>query len=85
MLNMLNKFRSFAADKSGAVTVDWVALTAAVVVIGIALVYAVFGADETSGFNGIATQITTEASGLTSTIQSADIQSNAPTILQSGS
>ena len=74
----------FARDKSGAVTVDWVALTAAIVVIGIALVYAIFG-DDTSGFNGIAAQITTEASGLTSTIQSADIQSNAPSVLSSGS
>lgn len=44
-MSYLNIIRRFAADKSGAVTVDWVALTAAVVIIGIGLVYAVFGDD----------------------------------------
>lgn len=78
MRNLMNKF---LADKSGAVTVDWVALTAAVVVIGIALVYAVFGADQNTGFNGIAAQIQTEATGLDTTIESANVQSRAPSIL----
>ena len=84
MLNLMKKFRSFASDKSGAVTVDWVALTAAVVVIGIALVYAVFGADDATGFNGIASQIQTEATGLDTTIENANVQANAPSILSGG-
>ena len=46
-MSYLNFIRRFAADKSGAVTVDWVALTAAVVIIGIGIVYAVFGTDDT--------------------------------------
>lgn len=46
-MSYLNIIRRFAADKSGAVTVDWVALTAAVVIIGIGIVYAVFGTDDT--------------------------------------
>ena len=33
----------FARDESGSVTLDWVALTASVVVVGIGLVYSVFG------------------------------------------
>lgn len=32
---MTNLFKNFAADESGAVTVDWVVLTAAVVGLGI--------------------------------------------------
>ncbi len=46
MLNLKNAARRFVTDKSGAVTVDWVALTAAVVIIGIGIVYAVFGTDD---------------------------------------
>ena len=61
MRNLMNKFRAFAADKSGAVTVDWVALTAAIVVIGIALVYAVFGTGSDNGFSGLAAGASTQA------------------------
>ncbi|MEL7463214.1 MAG: hypothetical protein AAFN79_04070 [Pseudomonadota bacterium] len=73
----------FTSDKSGAVTVDWVALTAAVVVVGIALVYAIFGND-TTGFNGVAAQITTEATALDTTIENANVQANAPSVLGGG-
>ena len=34
---MLKHFKNFAADESGAVTVDWVVLTAAIVGLGIAI------------------------------------------------
>ena len=34
---MLNMIKNFAADESGAVTVDWVVLTAAVVGLGLAV------------------------------------------------
>lgn len=34
---MLNMIKSFAADESGAVTVDWVVLTAALVGLGLAV------------------------------------------------
>lgn len=65
MRTLMNKIRAFAADKSGAVTVDWVALTAAIVVIGIALVYAVFGQDNQSGFSGLASGTATSADTIT--------------------
>ena len=60
------------------------ALTAAVVVIGIALVYAVFGQDNTTGFNAVADQISTEATGLDTTIENANVQSRAPSLLTGG-
>ncbi len=59
MLNLKNAVRRFVTDKSGAVTVDWVALTAAVVIIGIGIVYAVFGSGD-DGVNGLVTNLTSE-------------------------
>lgn len=59
MRTIMNRFRSFVEDKSGAVTVDWVALTAAVVVIGIGLVYAVFGTGQ-DGVAGLVDNLTGE-------------------------
>lgn len=61
MLNLTKTFRSFVADKSGAVTVDWVALTAAVVIIGIGIVYTVFGSGS-DGVSGLVTNLTSEMS-----------------------
>jgi len=58
-MSYLNTIRRLAADKSGAVTVDWVALTAAVVIIGIGIVYAVFGTGD-SGVNGLVTNLGTQ-------------------------
>ena len=40
---MLKLFKNFAADESGAVTVDWVVLTAAIVGLGIAVMGTVIG------------------------------------------
>ena len=38
----MNKFNKFLSDESGAVTIDWVALTAGILLLGIAVVYAIF-------------------------------------------
>lgn len=40
---LLSYLRSFLREKRGAVTVDWVVLTAAIVVLGIAVLYSVSG------------------------------------------
>lgn len=37
-------FKSFLFDEAGAVTIDWVALTAGILLLGITLVYAIFNA-----------------------------------------
>ena len=63
-------FRRFGADESGAVTVDWVALTAAVVVIGIGLAYAIFG-DGTTGVGGLVTNLTTEINQAATNLEAA--------------
>lgn len=40
-MKLFANFKSFAADESGAVTVDWVVLTAAIVGLGIAVIASV--------------------------------------------
>lgn len=42
-MNLINALKSFANDESGAVTVDWVVLTAAIVGLGIAVMASVSG------------------------------------------
>ena len=77
MLKFQNIARRFAADKSGAVTVDWVALTAAVVIIGIGIVYAVFGSGD-DGVNGLVTNLTAEL-GQAATNISDQVADSLPT------
>jgi len=53
-MKLVNFFRNFRKDESGAVTVDWVVLTAAIVGLGIAVLTSVSGgttslADTVSG------------------------------------
>ncbi|UWQ22922.1 Flp family type IVb pilin [Jannaschia sp. W003] len=43
---MLNAIKTFSADESGAVTVDWVVLTAALVGLGLAVMGVVSGGVE---------------------------------------
>lgn len=38
----MNMLKKFLRDESGAVTIDWVALTAGILLLGIATVYAIF-------------------------------------------
>ena len=40
------KIKRFFAEECGAITLDWVALTSSVVVIGIGLVYMVYGGED---------------------------------------
>ena len=38
----MTKFINFLSDDTGAVTIDWVALTAGILLLGIMVVYAIF-------------------------------------------
>jgi Flp pilus assembly pilin Flp len=42
-MKLLNLFKSFRSDESGAVTVDWVVLTAAIVGLGMVVMTSVGG------------------------------------------
>ncbi len=55
-------FAQFIRDEAGAVTIDWVALTAGVLLLGIAVVYAIFEV----GVIDVVDTINTELSGAVS-------------------
>ena len=54
---MLNRLKNFAASEDGAVTVDWVVLTAAVVSLAVAIVFAIQGPTDNVG-DGVGTYLT---------------------------
>jgi Flp pilus assembly pilin Flp len=60
-MNLLNIFKSFKNDESGAVTVDWVVLTAAVVGLGI-IIAGTMGESIDAAANTVAGDIETQAS-----------------------
>jgi Flp pilus assembly pilin Flp len=57
-----NIFKSFANDEAGAVTVDWVVLTAAIVGLGIIVMTSVGGGVTTLGA-AIATKVSSQTVG----------------------
>lgn len=59
-MKLFDTIKTFAADESGAVTVDWVVLTAAVVGLGFAVLTAASG-----GMEKLASSISTEVGGIT--------------------
>ena len=61
---MLNYIKNFRADEDGAVTVDWVVLTAAIVGLGIAVLSSVRTGAETMAGN-IETELNTAVPTIT--------------------
>ena len=51
-MKLINLFKSFANDESGAVTVDWVVLTAAIVGLGMVVISSVGG-----GITGLSSKV----------------------------
>ena len=64
-------FIKFLRDESGAVTIDWVALTAGILLLGIVLVYAIFNNGVASLGSTINSQLTN--AGSLSTLPTAPI------------
>jgi len=58
-MKLFNLLKTFRDDESGAVTVDWVVLTAAIVGLGIAVIAAVSG-----GVSELGEQISTAVGGI---------------------
>ena len=59
-MKLINIAKKFRADEDGAVTVDWVVLTAAIVGLGIAVLTSVSG-----GTTSLADRISSSLSGMT--------------------
>jgi Flp pilus assembly pilin Flp len=64
-MTFLNILKSFKNDEAGAVTVDWVVLTAAIVGLGIVVMTTVGGGITTLS-TSVAADITSQAVGYTS-------------------
>jgi Flp pilus assembly pilin Flp len=58
-MKLINLIKTFRNDEDGAVTVDWVVLTAAIVGLGIAVLAAVSG-----GVESVTTEISTTLNGV---------------------
>ena len=65
-MTLLNILKSFTNDEAGAVTVDWVVLTAAIVGLGIVVMTTIGGGIETLS-KSTATKITQQSVGYVST------------------
>ena len=59
-MKLLNLFKAFKSDESGAVTVDWVVLTAAIVGLGMVVMTTVGGGVESLG-GEIVTDLTNQS------------------------
>ena len=57
-MKLLNIFKTFKNDESGAVTVDWVVLTAAIVGLGMVVMTTVGG-----GITGLGDKVVTDLNG----------------------
>ena len=63
-MKLLNIVKNFKSDESGAVTVDWVVLTAAIVGLGLAVMSSV-GSGVTTLGSSISTEVGTRELGYT--------------------
>ena len=61
MGQLVKHLRCFRSDDIGAVTIDWVALTSGILLLGIMVVYAIFN----NGVSTLVGNINTTLSGLT--------------------
>ena len=64
----MTKFTDFLLDETGAVTIDWVALTAGILLLGITLVYAIFN----NGVSSIAGNINSNLAAAGTSVDTGD-------------
>ena len=74
----MTKFTEFLSDDTGAVTIDWVALTSAILLLGIMVVYAIFN----GGVASLAVNINSTLAGLTTDIDTGLVPNLAPNLNQ---
>ncbi|MDH3666257.1 MAG: hypothetical protein OEN23_04930 [Paracoccaceae bacterium] len=78
-------FANFLRDDAGAVTIDWVALTAGILLLGIMVIYAIFNGGVSSLVSSVNSTLATTGSGVnigTLENQNGDgVQSIDPNIL----
>jgi len=66
----MTKFTKFLSDDAGAVTIDWVALTAGVLLLGIIVVYTIFN----GGVSSLVSNINSTLTGVTTNVSIPSLQ-----------
>ena len=69
----MTKFTKFLSDDAGAVTIDWVALTAGILLLGIMVVYAIFN----NGVASLVSNVNSTLAGVTTNVSTGDTPSQA--------
>ncbi len=64
----MTNFTKFLSDDAGAVTIDWVALTAGILLLGIMVVYAIFN----NGVSNLVGKVNSTLSNVTTAIDVGD-------------
>ena len=65
----MTKFTNFLSDDAGAVTIDWVALTAGILLLGIMVIYAIFN----NGVASLISNINSTLAGVTTDVDVGDV------------
>ena len=60
----MTEFKMFLSDDAGAVTIDWVALTAGILLLGIMVVYAIFN----NGVSTLVSNVNSTLEGVSTTV-----------------
>ncbi len=70
----MTKFTKFLSDDTGAVTIDWVALTAGILLLGIMVVYAIFN----NGVSTLVSNVNSTLSGITTDVNVGTVENLNP-------
>ncbi len=70
----MNKFTKFLSDDAGAVTIDWVALTAGVLLLGIMVVYAIFN----NGVSSLVSNVNSTLEGVSTNVSIGTVENLNP-------
>ena len=70
----MTKFTKFLSDDAGAVTIDWVALTAGILLLGIMVVYAIFN----NGVSSLVSNVNSTLVGVSTSVGIGTITNQNP-------
>ncbi len=70
----MTEFAEFLSDDAGAVTIDWVALTAGILLLGILVVYSIFN----NGVQSLVTNVNSTLEGISTGVSIGSIENQNP-------
>ncbi len=70
----MTKFTKFLSDDAGAVTIDWVALTAGILLLGIMVVYAIFN----NGVSSLVSNVKSTLEGVSTNVSIGTVENLNP-------